>query len=120
MELWKLFGFSNYLQNKQIKDHLAADSNKPKCPHCGGPTEPSYTRCKNCGQKIAWAGHVACKPGNLSKVQNKARSREREDRIKQLRLDARLKPYIKWFNRIFYPIVFIFLCWFVKYVFEVS
>jgi hypothetical protein len=56
MELWKLFGFSNYLQNKQIKDHLIADSNKPKCPHCGGPSELGYSRCKNCGQEIAWEG----------------------------------------------------------------
>jgi len=116
MELWKLFGFSNYLQNKQIKDHLIADSNKPKCPHCGGPSELGYTRCKNCGQKIAWAGHVACKPGNLSKVQNKVRSREREDRIRQARSDARWKPYKKWFWRIYWPSVLILLWWFFKYV----
>ena len=120
MELWKLFGFSNYLQNKQIKDQLSADSNKPKCPHCGGPTEQGYTRCKNCGQKIAWVGHVACKPGNLSKVKAKAENARRAEEIlaNKIRFQER-RWYAKWGRvlRISYIVVWIVLLSFTVWLF---
>ncbi len=46
-----------------LRRQLAEEANKPQCPHCGGPSEQGFDRCKNCGQEIIWYGHFVGKPG---------------------------------------------------------
>ena len=52
-----------------IHRQLAAEANKPQCPHCGGASEKGFDRCKNCGQEILWIGHFVGKPSERAEME---------------------------------------------------
>jgi hypothetical protein len=52
-----------------LREQLAEEANKPKCPHCGGPSEKGFDRCKNCGQEVIWCGHFVGKPGTMDQLE---------------------------------------------------
>jgi|GEM_PF-5722792 len=51
-----------------LREQLAEEANKPKCPHCGGPSEKGFDRCKNCGQEVIWIGKFVGKPSERAKL----------------------------------------------------
>ena len=52
-----------------LREQLAEEANKPKCPHCGGPSEQGFDRCKNCSQEVIWCGHFVGKPGTMDQLE---------------------------------------------------
>jgi hypothetical protein len=52
-----------------LREQLAEEANKPQCPHCGGPSEKGFDRCKNCGQEILWIGHFIGKPSERAELE---------------------------------------------------
>ena len=52
-----------------LREQLAEEANKPQCPHCGGPSEKGFDRCKNCGQEVIWIGKFVGKPSERAKLE---------------------------------------------------
>jgi hypothetical protein len=52
-----------------LRRQLALEARKPQCPHCGGPSEKGFDRCKNCGQEVVWIGHFVGKPGQEGQLE---------------------------------------------------
>ena len=59
---------ANQAELAALRKQLAEEANKPQCPHCGGPSEKGFDRCKNCGQEVIWCGHFVGKPSDRSKL----------------------------------------------------
>lgn len=53
----------------ELIELLSEAARKPQCPHCGGPCEQGFDRCKNCGQSIIWHHSFVGKPGTLPELQ---------------------------------------------------
>ena len=80
---------ANEAELKKLRQQLAREEGKPKCPYCGGGTEKGYDVCKNCASPIIWRGHFVGKPGDESKLQR------RYDVSKQQQLVNQQKQKIK-------------------------
>ena len=60
---------ANEEELRKLRQLLSEESNKPQCPHCGGPTEKGFDRCKNCGQEVIWIGHLVGKPSDRAELE---------------------------------------------------
>ena len=60
---------ANATELRKLRQQLNEEASKPRCPHCGGPTEQGFDRCKNCAQEVIWVGHFVGKPGEESRLQ---------------------------------------------------
>ena len=60
---------ANQAELAALRQQLAEEANKPQCPHCGGPSEKGFDRCKNCGQEVIWYGHFVGKLGDRPKLE---------------------------------------------------
>jgi hypothetical protein len=54
---------ANATELRKLRQQLNEEASKPQCPHCGGPTEQDFDRCKNCSQEVIWCGHFVGKLG---------------------------------------------------------
>jgi len=122
-----LFDRINTLQNYQnqktnqatqaelaaLRQQLAEEANKPKCPHCGGPSEQGFNRCKNCGMEVIWWGHFVGKPGTMTHLimaMEQYEIAKKEEQRQQKQLDQLKKQQWKeWFFKTL-PISFSVVC----------
>lgn len=92
---------ANQAELAALRKQLAEEANKPKCPHCGGPSEKGFDRCKNCGQEVIWCGHFAGKPGTMNQLKMAMQHYElgikRKKDLEKARLQAaKLKVKKEW------------------------
>ena len=59
---------ANDAELSRLRQLLDEEAKKPKCPHCGGPCEQGFERCRNCGQEVIWHGRFVGKPGSLERL----------------------------------------------------
>lgn len=62
---------ANEIELRKLRQLLNEEVNKPKCPHCGGGSEPGYDVCRNCALPTIWIGHFAGKPGEEDELRQK-------------------------------------------------
>ncbi|MCS5644106.1 MAG: hypothetical protein NZ807_12745 [Dehalococcoidia bacterium] len=60
---------ANQSELAALREQLAEEAKKPQCPHCGGPSEKGFDRCKNCGQEVIWIGKFVGKPSERAKLE---------------------------------------------------
>jgi hypothetical protein len=104
---------ANQAELAALREQLAEEANKPQCPHCGGPSEKGFDRCKNCGQQVIWCGPFVGKPGTMPQLQKAVQEfnlehrrkyhaetkRRKEIREKERKLWEAEHPGHKWENR---------------------
>ena len=82
---------ANQSELTALRRQLAEEANKPQCPHCGGPSEQGFDRCKNCGQEILWYGQFVGKPDQrteLMQAYNAHQIAEQEEQQRRDRVEA--------------------------------
>ena len=92
---------ANQAELAALREQLAEEANKPQCPHCGGPSEKGFDRCKNCGQEVIWCGHFVGKPSDRSKLNMAMQQYElgikRQQKLEMARQQAaKLKEKKEW------------------------
>jgi hypothetical protein len=80
---------ANQTELAVLRRQLAEEANKPQCPHCGGPSEKGFDRCKNCGQEVVWIGHFVGKPSDRAELEMAMEQYELE--IKRHELEVKRK-----------------------------
>lgn len=126
---------ANKEELRKLRQLLSEEAKKPQCPHCGGPSEKGFDRCKNCGQEIIWIGHFMGKPGQEQqlaiamqqyqiaeqekqqrRLQNQREADREANRCAWIEYDRRpwtdVGSFIRFILKVAIPIIGFWLAWF--------